>query len=52
MPKPVLKNATLTLAVPVKLKKELGELKEINWSQETRKFLEERVKRIKSLKIK
>jgi hypothetical protein len=45
-----LKNVTLTLAVPKKLKEELNELKEINWSEETRQFLEKRVKRLMLLK--
>ena len=43
-------NATLTLAIPEKLKKELSEVKGVNWSEETRTFLEERVKRLKALK--
>lgn len=43
-------NATLTLSLPKKLKKEMQEIKEVNWSAETRKFLEERVKRWKVLK--
>jgi len=43
-------NATLTLAVPEKLKKELKEIKGVNWSEETRAFLKERVKRLKALK--
>ena len=42
--------ATLTLAVPDKLKKELNGIKGVNWSEETRQFLEERVKRLKVLK--
>jgi len=43
-------SATLTLAIPDKLKKELNEIKGVNWSEETRQFLEERVKRLKILK--
>lgn len=43
-------NATLTLAIPEKLKKELKEVKGVNWSEETRQFLEDRVKRLKALK--
>ncbi len=43
-------NATLTLAIPDKLKKEISEIKGVNWSEETRQFLEERVKRLKILK--
>ena len=38
-------SATLTLAIPDKLKKEISEIKGVNWSEETRQFLEERVKR-------
>lgn len=44
-------NATLTLAIPKKLKKEMAEVKGVNWSEETRQFLEERVKRLKVLKM-
>ena len=43
-------SATLTLAIPDKLKKELNEIKGVNWSEERRQFLEERVKRLKILK--
>ena len=43
-------NATMTLAVSDKLKKDMTEMKEVNWSQETRQFLEERVARLKALK--
>ncbi|MFH1256871.1 MAG: hypothetical protein V1494_06305 [Candidatus Diapherotrites archaeon] len=43
-------NATLTLAIPEKLKKDIRELKEINWSEETRSFLEDRVERLKALR--
>ncbi len=43
-------NATLTLAIPERLKKELRELKGVNWSEETRQFLEARIKRLKALK--
>ena len=43
-------SATLTLAIPDKLKKEISEIKGVNWSEETRQFLEERVKRLKILK--
>lgn len=42
--------ATLTLSIPEKLKKELREVKGVNWSEETRQFLEDRVKRVKALK--
>lgn len=42
--------STLTLAIPDKLKKDISELKGVNWSEETRQFLEERVKRLKVLK--
>ena len=43
-------SATLTLAVSEKLKKEMNEIKEVNWSEETRQFLEERVKKLKLLR--
>ena len=43
-------QATLTLAISDKLKKEISEIKEVNWSEETRQFLEERVKRLRLLK--
>gem|GEM_PF-2451229 len=42
-------NSTLTLSVPTKLREEMRELKWVNWSEETRKFLHERVKRLKLL---
>ena len=42
-------QATMTLAVSTKLKNEMRELKGVNWSEETRQFLEERVKRLKVL---
>ncbi len=45
-----MEKATLTLAVSKKLKAEMNEIKEVNWSEETRQFLEERVKRLKVLK--
>ncbi len=43
-------SATLTLAIPDKLKKEISGIKGVNWSEETRQFLEERVKRLKILR--
>lgn len=43
-------STTLTLCVPEKLKKDMGEIKGINWSEETRQFLEERIMRLKLLK--
>ena len=43
-------KATLTLAISDELKKELNAIKEVNWSEETRRFLEQRVKRIKLLR--
>ena len=43
-------NATLTLSISDKLKKELGEIKGVNWSEETRQFLEGRVKRLKVMR--
>ena len=45
-----MENATLTLSVPKKLKKEMNEIRGVNWSEETRQFLEERIKRLKVLK--
>jgi len=43
-------NATLTVSIPEKLKKELKEAKGVNWSEETRQFLEGRVKRLRVLR--
>ncbi|MFH1224865.1 MAG: hypothetical protein V1676_03600 [Candidatus Diapherotrites archaeon] len=43
-------NATLTVSIPEKLKRELNEVKGVNWSEETRQFLEGRVKRLRVLK--
>ncbi len=43
-------NATLTLSIPVKLKKEMGEFPEINWSEVTRGFLAQRVVRLEALR--
>jgi len=45
-----MEKATLTLAVPAKLKGEMKEIKGVNWSEETRQFLEERVQKLKLLK--
>lgn len=46
-----MEKATMTLAIPKKLKRELNELKDVNWSEETRQFLEQRVKKRKALKL-
>jgi len=43
-------KTTLTLAIPQKLKGEMKGIKGINWSEETRQFLEVRVKKLKLLK--
>lgn len=43
-------SATLTLAVSEKLKQEMNEIKGVNWSEETREFLEGRVKKLKLLR--
>ena len=43
-------SATLTLAIPDKLKREISGIKGVNWSEETRQFLEDRVKRLKILR--
>jgi len=43
-------NATLTLSVPERLKKEIRAMPEVNWSEETRRFLEDRVERLKALR--
>ena len=43
-------GSTLTLSIPERLKKELKEIKGVNWSEETRVFLKERIKRLKALK--
>ena len=42
-------NATLTLSVSDKLKREMSEIKSVNWSEETRAFLQDRVKRLRLL---
>lgn len=44
-----MENATLTLSVPKKLKLEMAEIRGINWSEETRQFLEQRIQRLKVL---
>ena len=41
-------NVTLTLSIPKKMKKEMNNFKEVNWSEETRRFLN---KKIETLKI-
>lgn len=46
----MMEKATLTLAVPAKLKGEMKEIKGVNWSEETRRFLEERVQKLRLLK--
>lgn len=46
-----LETETLTLSVPKRLKDELRKLNDVNWSEETRRFLEERVKRRKALQL-
>ena len=43
-------SATLTVSLPAKLKQELSACKEVNWSEETRRFLREKLKRLKALK--
>lgn len=43
-------DATLTLSVSKKLKQEMNDLRGINWSEETRQFLEQRIERLKALK--
>lgn len=43
-------NTTLTLALPQELKKELLQYKEVNWSQETRNFLKNRLRTLKLTK--
>jgi hypothetical protein len=44
-------NENLTLSVPKRLKDEMRKMKDVNWSEETRAFLEERIKRRKALKL-
>ena len=44
-----MENATLTLSVPRRLKKEMSAIRGINWSEEARQFLEQRVQRLKVL---
>ena len=46
-----MEKATLTLAIPPKLKDEMNEIKGVNWSEETRQFLQERVQKLKLLKV-
>lgn len=41
-------NVTLTLSIPKKMKKEMNNFREVNWSEETRRFLN---KKIETLKI-
>jgi DNA primase large subunit len=41
-------NVTLTLSIPKEMKKEMNTFKEVNWSEETRRFLN---KKIQTLKI-
>jgi 5'-deoxynucleotidase YfbR-like HD superfamily hydrolase len=43
-------NTTLTLALPLELKKELLQYKEINWSEETRTFLKNKLRTLKLTK--
>lgn len=43
-------NATLTLSIPKEMKQEMREFKEVNWSEETRKFLKKRIETIKITK--
>ena len=43
-------NSTLTLSISIRLKKELEEIKGVNWSEETRQFLEKRVRRLRALR--
>lgn len=45
----IMDNATLTLSISKELKYEMNEIKGVNWSEETRQFLQERVKKIKLL---
>ncbi len=40
----------MTLSIPVKLKKEMDEFPEINWSEVTRGFLAQRVSRLDALR--
>lgn len=44
-----MRNVTLTLSISKELKNEMAEIKGINWSEETRHFLEDRIKRLKVL---
>jgi hypothetical protein len=46
-----MENENLTLSVPKRLKDEMRKMKDVNWSEETRAFLEERIKRRKALKL-
>ena len=42
-------KTTLTLAIPASLKKEMRGIRGVNWSEETRCLLEDRIKRLKLL---
>jgi hypothetical protein len=43
-------SVTLTLSIPKEMKKELLSFKEINWSEETRKFLRKKIEVLKITK--
>lgn len=44
-----MEKATLTLSIPKKLKQDMNAIKGINWSEEARQFLEQRVQRLRVL---
>ncbi len=43
-------NVTLTLAIPKELKTEMNSITGVNWSEEVRTMLKERIERMKTLK--
>ncbi len=45
-----MRNATLTLSIPIEMKREMQKFKGINWSEETRLFLNKKLENIKITK--
>lgn len=43
-------NVNITLSIPARLKEEMNELPDVNWSKTAAELLEEKVKRLKVLK--
>lgn len=40
----------MTFSIPAKLKKEMGEFSDVNWSKTTAELLEDKIKRLKILR--